>query len=498
MARLASLSHDEAGSDSAPIWLDLARVSLELGRVAEAIRAFSQAIARGAGAHAETEFAVLHALRGEPLRAAAELQAVIARNPAHAEARVQLASLLFADGRERAVLDVLEPPPPPGAVGEQWRALRSFALLRLGDATAARAVMPAARLADRPEILVMLQWLRLALQGGEARSAAWIADELAVLADDPGRARLEQRIEAHFQLGALFDQVPTPERAFRHWQAGHRLLAAAQPFSRNHHAALLQATRAAFGRERFAGPASCRADAMPVFIVGLPRSGTTLAEHILSAHPLIHGAGERMALLETVGRLAGSVLDPATPLRAATIDRDVLAAEAELYLETLRASAPVGASRIIDKMPANDMQLGFAAALTPGARIIHCTRDLRATGFSIFRRHLSGYHPYAHELGDLGWWMRAQRELMSYWRTTLPTAMLEIDLDDWKRDFKGTLRRVLVFLDLPYDPACETFHLQAREVRTASRDQVRRPVTSASRDRWRAYEAFLTPMLDEL
>ncbi len=495
MARLAGCSTDRVEQASA--WFDLAIASLELGRVAEAIRAFSEAVAFGAGVRAETELAVLHALRGEPLRAADELRAIISRDASHAEARVHLASLLLAEGGEATVLRLLQPPPPPGPIGDQWLAQRSLALLRQGNAGAARVALPPDR-AGRQDTLVMLQRLRLAMSAGDRPAAEHLAGDLAGLAEEP-TSRIEHRIEAHFQLGALFDQVAGPKPALRQWQLGHRLLALAQPFSRNSHDALLASTRAAFGAARFArGFYQGRKDHTPVFIVGLPRSGTTLAEHILSAHPAVHGAGERMALLDTVTRLAGHPLDPATSMRAATLSHDVLGQEAQRYLEELRSCAPPGTSRIIDKMPANDLQLGFAAALLPGARIIHCTRDLRDNGLSIFRRRLSGYHPYAHDLADLGWWMRAQRTLMAHWRMVLPVPILEIGLSDWVRDFKGTLSRALDFLDLPYDPACETFHLTVRDVRTASRDQIRQPINALSEGYWRRYGDLLGPMLGQL
>ena len=493
MARLAGCSTDRAEQASA--WFDLAMASLELGRAAEAIRAFSEAVAFGAGVRAETELAVLHALRGEPLRAADELRAIISRDASHAEARVHLASLLLAEGGEATVLKLLQP--PSGSIGVQWRAQRSLALLRQGNADAARAAMPPDR-AGRQDTLVMLQRLRLAMNDGDRPAAEQLAGDLARLAEEPA-SRIEHRIEAHFQLGSLFDQVAGPKPALRQWQLGHRLLALAQPFSRNSHDALLASTRAAFGAARFArGPDQGRKDHTPVFIVGLPRSGTTLAEHILSAHPAVHGAGERMALIETVTRLAGHPLDPATSMRAAMLSHDVLGQEARGYLEELRSSVPPGAIRIIDKMPANDLQLGLAAALLPGARIIHCTRDLRDNGLSIFRRRLSGYHPYAHDLADLGWWMRAQRAMMAHWRTVLPVAMLEIDLSDWVRDFKGTLSRALTFLELPYDKSCETFHLSVRDVRTASRDQIRQPINASSEGHWRRYGDLLAPMLGQL
>ncbi len=477
MARLAGAGDEATGE----LWYDLGRASVELGRFAEAVSALTNAVGRGAGDRAETELAMMHALRGEPLRAMDELRDVLTRNPAFGDARVRLAWLMLAEGRETEVLELLA----GDRLNRQGRAARSFALLRRGELEAARAAI-GPDVARGRTLTLVLQLLRLAIEG-EPGAVPALALEVAALAEDAG-ARPEHRVEAYFQLGALSAR-DQPDLAFRHWRSGHEILRRAQPFSRRDHAALLQATVVAWGTERFEG---ARGEAGPVFIVGLPRSGTTLAEHILSAHPDVHGAGERMGVLEAAGRLGGSVLDPESPRRVAGSSQAALAAEGARYLAGLGGRARV----VLDKMPANDMQLGLISAMLPGARVIHCRRDLRATGFSIYRRHLSGYHPYAHDLGNLGWWMTAQRRLMAHWASVLPVPMLELNLEDWQRDFRGTLARVLAFLGLPYDAACERFHLQERVVRTASRDQVRRPV-GAGED-WRPYEAWLGAMIAEL
>jgi hypothetical protein len=136
---------------------------------------------------------------------------------------------------------------------------------------------------------------------------------------------------------------------------------------------------------------------------------------------------------------------------------DTLTREADKLLVELHTLAP-DARRIIDKMPDNARHLGFIATLLPGARIIHCTRDPRDVGLSIYQLRFFGYHPYAHDLSDLGWTIGVHTRLMAHWREVLPLPVLEVALSDWVEDFAGTLMRVLTFLDLPYDPACERFY----------------------------------------
>ena len=160
--------------------------------------------------------------------------------------------------------------------------------------------------------------------------------------------------------------------------------------------------------------------------------------------------------------------------------------------------APDKARLIVDKMPGNFRLLGLAAVLLPGARVIYCERDPRDIGASIFEHRFYGYHPYAHDLGDLGWYIARQRVLMAHWRAVLPIPMLTVRLTDWVEDFDTTLRRVLDFVGLPYDPACERFYENERKVQTVSRWQVRSPINAQGIGRWRDYAEPLAPLIAEL
>jgi hypothetical protein len=184
-------------------------------------------------------------------------------------------------------------------------------------------------------------------------------------------------------------------------------------------------------------------------------------------------------------------------VRIAALDTPALDAAAARHLSELRVLAP-GAARITDKMPGNFRHLGLAALMLPGARVICCDRDPRDIGLSIFTYRFYGNHGYAHDLGDLGWYIGQQCRLMRHWRAILPNPMLTVRLSDWVEDFAGTLRRVLEFLELPYDPACERFHEVQRRVRTVSRTQVQEPINARGLGRWRTYERHLAPLIDAL
>ena len=237
-------------------------------------------------------------------------------------------------------------------------------------------------------------------------------------------------------------------------------------------------------------------DPAPVFIVGMPRSGTTLAEQILAAHPEAHGAGERAALGQLAWRLGGSET-PEAIVRIAALDQASLDAEAEAYLRELHALAP-GKSRIVDKLPGNYLYVWLIALMFPRAKIIHCVRDPRDIGFSIFTFRFHGAHGYAHDLQDLGWTIGEQNRLMNHWKRALPLPILTLRLADWVQDFDATLARLLRFVDLPPDPACARFYEADSRVRTASRSQVRQPINGRGLGRWRAYAEGLSPLIEEL
>ena len=503
LSRLALLKRPGAADDPhalAETWLDLGLVCFRLGNVADARGAMQQALeARPHDAVAAASLALVEHLCGEPVTAMTRLRDVLARDPACGIARLHLASRLILDGDAAAALALLDGPPPEDAPRAHWQAQRIIALMRLGRREEARsALAQVTQPAGDAEILLAWEHALLAREAGDRAAAASLVERVAALADSRDEAGLEHRIHAHFALADLRHAEARREQAFAHWRQGHALLRQAQPFSRSRHEAFIGAIMRSFDGGRLAsGPRAATTDAAPVFIVGLPRTGTSLTEHILAAHHAVHGAGERLAIRETLQLLTGTAAAEDAMVRAAALDRSTLTTAAADYLGTLHALAPEAAV-ILDKMPDNFFHLGFIATLLPGARVICCTRDLRDVGTSIFQQGFFGHHPYAHDLADLGWAMAQHERLLRHWRTVLTRPMLMVDHSDWVGDFDATLRRVLDFLGLPYDPACAHFHEQDRKVGTASRDQVRQPINARGVGRWRPYATQLAPMIREL
>jgi Flp pilus assembly protein TadD len=427
------------------------------------------------------------------------LNSVLERDPEAAEVRVNQAAALLSEERPREALALLDAKPVPAdpRLAQHWQIQRSLALLQVGRAAEANETIAA--IGDvPPELEPLMLWRRalLALAARDHETARTHALAMEQTLTTASGILSEHRIMAHFDLARFWNEQRDAERTFSHWGAAHRLLGRFQPFSRERHRAFVDAMIAAFDRARLHdGPRAQNRDPAPVFIVGMPRSGTTLAEQIIAAHPQGFGAGERGALSQAFGMLGADT--PEGVSRVAALDAPALDAHAGRYLAELHALAPEK-TRIVDKMPGNFHYLGLATLMLPGARIIHCVRDPRDIGLSIFTFRFYGYHPYAHDLGDLGWYIAEHDHLMAHWRSVLPNPILTLALKDWVEDFGGTLRRVLDFIELPYDPACERFYESTSRVRTVSRAQVKQPVNAHGLGRWRSYAAQLQPLIDSI
>jgi tetratricopeptide (TPR) repeat protein len=305
---------------------------------------------------------------------------------------------------------------------------------------------------------------------------------------------LGDRTAAHFALGKAYLDTDEPARAFEHLRVGNKLKRDTFQYDG-------QATDAWVGRiaEAFSGPllerlsaaGSGDPSAMPIFIIGMPRSGTTLLEQILASHPLVHGAGE----LPTLRQVADSV--GLYPGSAAQLSPEQLTALGSQYLARI---APLTTrSRLVDKMPANFLYAGLIRLILPNARIIHCQRDAVDTCLSCYTKLFAAEQQFAYDLGELGRFYRSYDRLMAHWRSLLPAdRFLEVRYEDVVDDLAVQARRVVEWLDLPWDESCLRFHETKRVVRTASLSQVRQPIYASSKGRWRRYAPYLAPLLREL
>jgi len=229
----------------------------------------------------------------------------------------------------------------------------------------------------------------------------------------------------------------------------------------------------------------------PVFVFGLPRSGTTLVEQILASHRRVHGGGELRLVRQTFDAIPiamGRAMPPMDCLPH--IDAVTIRRLAERHDERMRSLAANGADRIVDKMPENYIFLGLLAVLFPQAVFIHCRRDQRDVALSCWQTDFHAI-PWAHDTGHIAHRILQYNRLMEHWRTVLPVSMHEVDYEEVVSDLEGTTRRLLATCGLEWDPACLEFHRTSRPVRTASVTQVRRPIYTSSVGRWKNYALAL-------
>ena len=320
---------------------------------------------------------------------------------------------------------------------------------------------------------------------------------MEAFARDVSPLDVDGRIYVHFALGKAYADIARFEASFHHFSLGARLKRARSGYEEANVLSALAQTRSLYSREtmiRRSGHGD-RSTA-PVFVFGMPRSGTTLVEQILAGHREVHGAGEindfEMAIAELGG--GGALARPELgPLSGAQLDQ--LGAN---YVGRARAAAPA-ANRIVDKTTENFRFAGLIALALPNARIIHVRRDPLDTCLSCFCTLFAEALPYSYDLAELGRYYRAYADLMDHWRAALPKdMMLEVRYEDVIADLEGQSRRIVDHCGLEWQARCLDFHLGERSVRTASFAQVRRPLYPTSVGRWRNYEALLAPLVAAL
>jgi tetratricopeptide (TPR) repeat protein len=306
----------------------------------------------------------------------------------------------------------------------------------------------------------------------------------------------ETLVKLHFSLGKLYDSEGTYDKAFHHFQQGNALKQAS--FDARQHMMETDAFIAQHTWKFMAGlpHASIRSE-RPIFIIGMPRSGTTLVEQILSSHPDVYGAGE----LTNIGEIAESL--PAIletqkrfPQCLSLITTAHLDKLAMSYLDTLEKLSP-DAKRVTDKM-LGFMYLGLIDILFPAARVIHCVRDPMDTCLSGYFQDFSRSHPYAYDLHNLGAYYRGYQKVMHNWKNILHLPIMEVKYEDMVANQEAVSRKLIEFCGLEWDDRCLEFYKNERFVGTASYDQVRRPMYNTSSGRWKNYEQVLDPLKDAL
>ena len=425
----------------------LAYIQEELGQEDVALSIYRR-LSRSVESAAQRRYymAKVLAMQGQRDEAEIELRRVVVLEPGFASARVLLGSLLAERGvfdeAAQQLTDAIDVHP------SAFEQLSSVKRMTEADRT---LVSRMSHLVQRPEI-----------------------DALT-------------RLHVHFGLGKSYDDLGDYHRAIEHYDEANRLRSQSSRLDRAALVArydnILARFTAIAEAPQFSAPFNGSEDDLPVFIVGMPRSGTTLVEQILSSHPAVTAAGELTFWQQRIERAdAGSaiVAEKATRSRAA----------AE-YISKLRSIGPQ-ALRVTDKAHFNFESLGLLHFMFPNARIVHCRRHPIDNCLSIFFTNFMTRQDYAWDRGDIAFFYRQYLRLMDYWRSVLPAdRFLEVEYETLVRDRETETRRLVSFVGLDWDDLCLAPERNQRSVKTASRWQARQPVYATSTERWRRYEPWL-------
>lgn len=456
---------------------NLGNALYDLGRVDDAIASYRRALALN------TEFAEAHNNLGTVLRGQGRLDEALASyrralqiKPDFAEAHRNhgIAQRLRgrSDAAQASCTRALEIDPQSAATLAMAAELRADR----GQFTEAEQLFQRA-IAIEP--LTAEAWVGISrLRTMTADDAAWAAQAQAIAAQ---RLAPRKELLLRYALGKYYDDVQDFEQAFSHYQRANELTKLNRAsHDRQQLSEAVDRIIHVFNKEWLAeAPLDAVSSARPVFIVGMLRSGTTLAEQILASHPGVHGAGELNFWNNA----------------AAAHQSSALQGLANDYLRLLQ-DVSADALRVVDKMPGNYLHLGLIHAALPNARFIHMRRDPIDTCLSIYFQHFEAFHSYATDLADLAHYVGEYRRVMQHWRSVLPAGtMLEVPYEGLVNEQQAWSRKLVEFIGLPWDPGCIDFQHTERTVITASKWQVRQKISTARVGRWRNYAKFVGPLL---
>lgn len=458
------------------------------------------------------------------------LRRVMELAPSFTAARHNLALVLLRQGKVLDALREIETLRRSEGDNPQYRNLQAAALARLGDYEGALA-MYAEVIREQPrEPRLWLSYGHALKTAGRTEEAVRAYREAAKLNPDFGdaywslanlktfrftademaamRAALERdlreddRFHLHYALGKALEDAGDYERSFAQYAEGARRRRACVDYDPENISDQVQRIKALFTPDFIAAHRNMGAPARDtIFVVGLPRSGSTLIEQILSSHSLIEGTME----LPDIGAMARELGERKLrsqptkyPEVLADLGADQLRALGESYIERTRVQRRTSKPMFIDKMPNNWLHAGLIMLILPNAKIIDARRHPMATCFSAFKQHFARGQAFTYDLGELGRYYRDYVELMAHFDAVAPGRIYRVQYERLVADTEREVRQVLDYCGAPFDPACLAFYATERAVRTASSEQVRRPIYREGLEQWRHYESWLGPLREAL
>jgi tetratricopeptide (TPR) repeat protein len=308
----------------------------------------------------------------------------------------------------------------------------------------------------------------------------------------------DDRLHFEFALAKALEDGACYEESFAHYANGNALRRGLHPYSARENTRFVQRSKARFTADFFAARRGGAAAADPIFIVGLPRSGSTLLEQILASHSSVEGTMELPDIPRIARDLVGHDGEASFFDSAAALTREELSSLGEQYLAATRVHRKTGAAFFIDKMPNNCLYVGLIQLILPNAKIIDARRHPLGCCFSGFKQHFARGQSFSYDLDDIGQYYRDYVELMAHIDAVLPGRVHRVFYETMIEDTEAEVRRLLDYCGLPFEEGCLRFYENERAVRTASSEQVRQPIFREGMDHWRHYEPWLGPLKEAL
>jgi hypothetical protein len=300
-----------------------------------------------------------------------------------------------------------------------------------------------------------------------------------------------------FALGKVFDDLREFDKAFEFFSEANAIARREYRYSLESEARGFEIVKNVFDREYFRRHRNIGiSESCPIFVTGLPRSGTTLIEQVLASHPDVFGGGELPNFHNAVLRLSQRAGSPFPTCFASPNPQRVREAATQ-YVTELKSLAG-GASFVTDKNLGATVYIGLISVMLPNAKIIYCQRDPRDQGLSLFQRDFEGAQPYCYDLRDIARYSVLHQRMLEYWQAVLPGRVCSIRYEALVAEPEVHIRRLLDHCGLAFDPACVAFHETKRAIGTASFAQVREPIHKGSIGRWKNYASQLQPLFEEL
>lgn len=498
----------------------------QMGRYRDALAVF-QRILQTSPDHVEANFRAgeLYQLCGQTQLALEHLRRAVSADPSYYEALVQYAFLLHVCGELEEAVNVYQRiiaiKPKLAAhhneLGKVWRDLGQFdqavssalrALeLKPGYAEAfsnlAHAYMGTGKIAEAvtayrqaiaadPDFARAYYGLAYATRYREHNSDVELMEQQLIRTTEQS----EDRMHIAFGLGKVYEDLGRYDDSFASYAEANRIMRDSYQYSIRQQAEWMQLHKSSFDRS-FIDSLEGQGldDDCPIFILGMPRSGTTLIEQILASHSQVFGAGE-VDYLKLVAEGAQALTAKPFPHGVGALKPTQWSSLAQVYVDRLRRGAGNGERRVTDKQLYNIHCVGMIRAILPKAKIIHCVRDPMDNCLSIYTHLFTAAYGYASDLQELGEYYCLYQDLMQYWHELMPGDLLKVSYEELVADPDAQIRQLLDFCELPFEEQCLAFHRTQRAVNTPSAVQVRQPIYKQSIQRWRHFEAHLSPLVE--